>query len=100
MKIEILDKAREDFLDGFRFYEKQREGLGRYFVDSLIADIESLRLYAGVHSRQWGYYRTISRRFPFTVYYQIEEEVVQIHAVLLTCRRNPAWIQKRLIGES
>ena len=47
MRIEILARARQDFLDGFRFYEKQSEGVGRYFVDSLMADIESLHLYAG-----------------------------------------------------
>jgi plasmid stabilization system protein ParE len=99
MRIEILDRAREDFLDGFRFYEKQREGVGHYFVDSLMADIESLRLYAGVHARQWGYYRMIARRFPFAVYYRIEEEVVQVHAVL-DCRRNPTWIRQRLTRES
>ena len=28
MKVEILDEAQEDLLDGFRFYECQSEGLG------------------------------------------------------------------------
>ena len=42
MRIEILDSAKQDFLDGFRFYEKHSEGIGRYFLDSLMADIESL----------------------------------------------------------
>jgi hypothetical protein len=99
MKIEILNRAHEDFVDGFQFYEKQREGLGRYFIDSLMADIESLNLYAGIHVNQWGYHRMIARRFPFAVYYQIEEEVIQIHAVI-DCRRSPVWIRKRLTRES
>jgi len=42
MRITILDRAKQDFLDGFRFYEKQSEGAGRYFRDSLMADIQSL----------------------------------------------------------
>jgi plasmid stabilization system protein ParE len=95
MRIEILDAANEDFIDGFRFYEKQRGGVGRYFIDSLMAEIESLHLYAGVHPKEHGYYRMIARRFPYAVYYRIEKEVVQVHAVL-DCRRNPAWIQRRL----
>ena len=99
MKIEILDKAAKDFADGYRFYEKQREGVGQYFVDSLMADIESLRLYAGVHARLRDYYRMIARRFPFAVYYRVQGEVVQVHAVI-DCRRNPAWIQKRLTRDS
>ena len=28
MKIEILDEAGQDLLEGFRFYEPQSEGLG------------------------------------------------------------------------
>ena len=95
MRIEIHDRAKQDFLEGFQFYEKQRAGLGRYFSDSLMADIESLHLYAGVHAKQLGYYRMIARRFPFAIYYRIEEEAIRVHAVL-DCRRNPAWIRKRL----
>jgi plasmid stabilization system protein ParE len=98
MRIEILDRAKQDFLDGFRFYEEQSEGVGRYFVDSLMADIESLHLYAGVHAKQFGFYRMIARRFPYAIYYRRETEVVRIHAVL-DCRRNPVWIRKRLTQE-
>lgn len=48
MKVEILDEAQNDLLDGFRFYENQSEGLGDYFLDSLFSDIDSLQIYAGV----------------------------------------------------
>jgi plasmid stabilization system protein ParE len=99
MRIEILDSAKQDFLDGFWFYEKQSEGVGRYFIDSLMADIESLLLYAGVHAKHFGYFRMLARRFPFAIYYQLEETVVRVHAVL-DCRQNPAWIRNRLARES
>ncbi|MBN1587904.1 MAG: type II toxin-antitoxin system RelE/ParE family toxin [Pirellulales bacterium] len=95
MRIEVLDGARRDFLDGFRFYENQSEGVGRYFLDSLMADIESLYLYSGVHAKQYGYYRMLARRFPFAIYYRVEGDLVRVHAVL-DCRRNPTWIRKRL----
>ena len=55
MKVEILDEAQEDLLDGFRFYECQSEGLGDYFLDSLFSDIDSLQIYAGIHSVHFGY---------------------------------------------
>ena len=48
MKVEILDKAEDDLVDGFRFYEAQQSGLGSYFLDSLYSDIDSLSLYAGI----------------------------------------------------
>lgn len=45
MKVEILDEAQEDLLDGYRFYECQSEGLGAYFLDSLFSDIDFLQIY-------------------------------------------------------
>ncbi len=99
MTIEILDAARVDFLDGYWFYEKQSQGVGRYFLDSLMADIDSLHLYAGIHAKQFGYYRMLARRFPFAIYYRLEQECVRVHAVL-DCRRNPASIRKRLTIEN
>ena len=42
MTLEILDLAEADLLAGHRFYEKQAEGIGDYFLESLFADIESL----------------------------------------------------------
>lgn len=51
MKLRILSSAIQDLTDGFRFYEIQEEGLGGYFLESLFSDIDSLKLYAGIHSK-------------------------------------------------
>lgn len=95
MKIEILDAAEKDLLEGYDFYECQSKGLGDYFLDSLISDIESLHLYVGIHGLHFGYHRLLSKRFPFAVYYQIEKDIIQVYAIL-DCRRNPSWIRNRL----
>jgi hypothetical protein len=34
---------------GMAFYERQQQGVGEYFWNSLLADIESLQIHAGVH---------------------------------------------------
>ncbi len=63
MRIEILDQAELDLLDGSYFYEDQEKGLGSYFLTSLYADIESLRIYAGVHRKAYRqYHRPLARR--------------------------------------
>lgn len=54
MRIELLDEAETDLIDGLAFYERQSKGLGEYFLDSVFADIESLRLYAGIHGTSYG----------------------------------------------
>ncbi len=82
--------------EGFYFYEYQKEGLGAYFIETLMSDIESLKICAGIHSINFGrYYRLLSKRFPFAVYYSLEENEIRIYAVI-DCRRDPAWIRKRL----
>lgn len=95
MKVQIVDEAAQDLVDGYRFYEHQAAGVGDYFLDSLFSDIDSLRLYAGIHSLYFGYNRLLSKRFPFAVYYRIENDVVRVYAVL-DCRRDPSWIRNRL----
>lgn len=95
MKVQILDEAEQDLIDGFRFYEAQNQGIGDYFLDSLFSDIESLQLYAGIHARHFGYYRLLSKRFPFAIYYRVAGKIVRVYAVL-DCRRNPTRIKERL----
>ncbi|NCO43114.1 MAG: hypothetical protein COZ06_11115 [Armatimonadetes bacterium CG_4_10_14_3_um_filter_66_18] len=95
MRIESLDEAEADLVEGCAFYERQERGLGGYFLDSLVADIDSVRIYAGVHSVHFGYHRMLSKRFPFAVYYRVEAKVIRVYAVL-DCRRNPAWTRDRL----
>ena len=94
--IKILESASQDLVDGFHFYEKQQNGLGAYFLDSLFADIDSLAIYAGIHAIVFdNYYQLLSKRFPFAVYYRLNRDEVIIYAVL-DSRRNPAWNHNRL----
>ena len=55
MRVRILREAHEDIGDGRRFYDEQESGLGRYFLSTIIADIRSLRNYAGIHPVRYGY---------------------------------------------
>jgi plasmid stabilization system protein ParE len=42
-----------------------------------------------------GYYRALSGKFPYAIYYKIEGNEVRVRRVL-DCRRNPRWINKEL----
>lgn len=97
MKIKILSSAIEDLHAGRLFYEFQSEGVGDYFFDSLFSDIDSLVLYSGVHPQVYGFYRLLSKRFPYAVYYKIEGDVVRVFRVL-DLRRNPERIRQSLQG--
>ncbi|MFM8330706.1 MAG: type II toxin-antitoxin system RelE/ParE family toxin [Candidatus Methylumidiphilus sp.] len=95
MKIEILSAAIDDIAEGRRFYDRQESGVGDYFFDSLFADIDSLALYAGIHSVHFGFYRLLAKRFPYAVYYKIISGKIIVFRVL-DCRRNPKKIRKML----
>lgn len=95
MIVEIREQAREDLQLGFRFYEEQAPELGRYFLECLFADIDSLTKFAGIHETIDGFKRLLSKRFPFAIYYTVAGDRVRVSAVL-DCRRDPHWIQLRL----
>jgi len=96
-EIIILTEVADDLNDGKAFYDQSEPGVGDYFWDSVLGDIESLLIYAGIHSRAHGLYRMLAKRFPYAIYYEIAAEVVYVIAVL-PMRRDPAWIEGRLSG--
>ena len=94
MKIEdvfIVEEALDDLNDGKGFYDFQEKEVGDYFWDCLISDIESLVIYAGIHRKKFGLHQMYSKRFPYTIYYEIIANRAYVVAVL-PMRRNPAWI--------
>jgi plasmid stabilization system protein ParE len=95
VKIRLLESAKEDLREGWKFYERNAVGIGNYFIDCIQSDVQSLNVYAGIHERSEGFYRMLSKRFPFAVYYLIEHNSINIYAIL-DCRRDPDWIVKQL----
>ena len=83
MLVRILDSAHNDIRDG------------DYFSDTLYGEIESLALYAGIHNKRFGFYRALSRRFPYSIYYDIEDGEAHVYGVLDN-RRDPNWIYHHL----
>lgn len=96
MNIIVTESASDDIAEGYLFYEEQYLGLGDYFEASILADVRSLLVYAGVHEINFGiYYRKIASKFPYAIYYTVDDQVVRVYAVADT-RRNPEWIRSRL----
>ncbi len=96
MRIKLLSTALEDLSKGRLFYEKQGEGLGEYFFDSLFSDIDSLVLYGGIHLKVYGYHRMLSKRFPYAIYYLLEEKNIVVVYRVLDLRRDPKKIKQSL----
>lgn len=95
MKIRILRSAMIDMAEARHFYDRQGEGLGDYFFDTLFSDIDSLALYGGIHLKIENFHRLLSRKFPYAIYYKVVDEVVIVFRIL-DCRQNPPRITDAL----
>ena len=94
-RVIILVDAAKDIEAARDFYEAQEAGVGGYCVDSLLADIESLGLFSGIHPLHFEFHRMLAGRFPFGIYYREHGDETQVFAVL-DLRRDPSWIRKEI----
>jgi len=95
MKVIILRSAMDDLGDARHFYDRQQQGIGDYFFDSLFSEIDSLVLYAGIHSIHFGFYRLLAKRFPYAIYYKVINEEAVVFRVL-DCRGEPRKLRNTL----
>ena len=69
MNVRIELPARNDLVEGYQFYEENEAGLGDYFLACIYLDIESLRIFGGIHRKEYrSLHRALSRKFPFAIF--------------------------------
>ena len=77
------------------FYEKEAPGLGKYFLENLFREVDSLESYAGIHPLRFGFHRLLSKRFPYAIYYRVTEDEALVFRIF-DCRRDPRRIRGEL----
>jgi plasmid stabilization system protein ParE len=95
MRVELRDEARNDLVDGAWFYGRQSPRLDDYFIECLHKDLRNLETTFGIHERYRGFFRKLSRRFPYAIYYLLTDDMVDVVAIL-DCRSEPRSIDARL----
>ena len=77
VELAIAPEAELDIAEAYLWYEGRRAGLGEEFPSSVDACLESIRrrpeMYPVVHE---GYRRSLIRRFPYAVFYELSEATV------------------------
>lgn len=80
--VELRADAKFDLVSAHQWYEQQRSGLGRDFIQSVEDAIDRIRvapmMFPIVHR---GARQTLIRRFPYVIYYNVDGTVVEIVAV-------------------
>ena len=86
-RVRIRASARDDIRDAFDWYEDQSPGLGNEFVTELDRVISKLttdpRIYQTVNKEVR---RALARRFPYGIYYLVDEDRVNVLRVLHLAR--------------
>ena len=92
MKVTLRPEAEADLEDAAQWYERQRPGLGGEFLDEVLHTLQAIedgpQVYAQVHG---GLRRAMTNRFPFGVFYLLEESDIVVVAVMHASRDPAEW---------
>lgn len=95
LRVDLRPEAEADIEEAAIWYEAQREGLGGEFLNEMLSIFETIsenpNLFPIVHRDT---HRALIHRFPFGIYYRIEEESIVVVAIMHGSRHPRRW-QKR-----
>jgi len=95
-KITYRPEAELDIEETARWYEKQRINLGFEFVNEVEKKGEFIETNPHLYQKVYkSVHRAVLERFPFNVFYFIEDESVVVIAVMHGSRHPKKW-QKRV----
>jgi plasmid stabilization system protein ParE len=92
LHVRLRSEAEHDLEDAARWYEEQRRGLGQQLLD------EAMRTFGSIADQPTMYpevgreaHRALIHRFPFGIYYRIEDASVVVVAVMHGSRHPRHW---------
>ena len=82
MILRYTDRSKDDIEFAFRWYEIQRRGLGFDFLDCIEMSVCNILRFPEMYKISYSVFRRcVIRRFPFSIFYTIENEEIVIHSV-------------------
>jgi toxin ParE1/3/4 len=89
----ILDlEARDEFDQGYDYYEGRRAGLGESFADAVQVALNRIGVMPQLHRAVFGdVRRAVVRGFPYGIYYRDEAIRVRVLSVFHTSRDPGVW---------
>lgn len=92
LEVRIRPEAEQDLTEAAIWYEEQSPGLGTQFLDEVLTACQTItempRLHPDVHR---SIRRALMHRFPFGIYYQVDNEGIIIVAVMHGSRHPRRW---------
>jgi plasmid stabilization system protein ParE len=94
--VEFHPAAEQELDAATAFYEQRREGLGQGLLDEVQDVCLLISEYAAIGRRVDGVHRSVPlRRFPFVVFYRVDESLIRVIAVAHKRKRPGYWRLRR-----
>ncbi len=95
-KIELSDEAEVDLDKSYEYYANENEDLADNFYRYIANSIEEIRknpnLYPDIHK---NIRKFVIKKFPFVIYYKINDVVVEVVAIFHTSRNPEIWQERK-----
>lgn len=94
----LHQKAHEEYLDAYEWYELRQAGLGTRFMQSVETTLAQISNHPEYFSKRKGNYRAVKvKRFPYSIVYEFFPRKQFIHiASIYHGKRNPAKKYRRI----
>lgn len=94
MKVQFLSPAEREMWDAFDWYERQSPGLGADFLAELDQAAGRIRRYPESCPAKDAIRRALLSRFPYALWYAIEEDALVVYAVAHLHREPRYWTDR------
>ena len=92
MKISFVPEAAKDLGDAVEWYEAERKGLGKSFAKTIDESVLRIARYPFFATEvKAGIFRSLVKRYPYAVYYAIQEDDIMIYAIAHLHRKTFYW---------
>jgi plasmid stabilization system protein ParE len=94
--LRFLPEVEADVLNGRLWYEEKSPGPGEEFLRVFYTCSQELTRNPTMHRKMhWEFRRCLLRRFPYAIYFQIEDDRVIVFG-LFHCARDPRRLRRQL----
>lgn len=91
----IKPKAQQDIREAIEWYKEQSENLPQKLLNRIDECLGRIEQNPEYYQKRYKDIRIIfTKKFPYGIYYTVEENTVFVHAILHT-KQNPETAQKR-----
>lgn len=92
----IKPKAEKDLYNALEWYKDQNDNLPLKFMTIINNSLERIQKNPEHYQKRYFEIRILfTKKFPYGVYYTVEENSIYVHAILHT-KQNPKTAQKRI----